>query len=286
MGQTKRAWVGQAGQALLEYVLLILISMTLILGVVWKFNSAFHDYAYQLFRPDEGGYLFCLIQNAVLPGDDSCQSNLPRFDYASAKEKKLGGPPLTTNVNSSGAGAPPSTGSSSSNKNSAKNSSASSSGSKGTNEHETGTVATNSQDVKGSKSLTGSKSSNASNSSNSKSSKDKPLGGKGGFFEGGSGVDAPSASSDNLNSRSRFVGFEKSFSSSNIASQKIPTNENDLKSAREIANEKKKKKAASEDESPFTFGNFVKWIIIIALILLFVFFVGSQFVAVSRGNKR
>ena len=68
----------QSGQAVFEYILLLLISLMLILGVVWKFNKAFQSYASQLFSP-ETGYLACLIENAVLPGDEGCQDRMPKF---------------------------------------------------------------------------------------------------------------------------------------------------------------------------------------------------------------
>jgi hypothetical protein len=281
--------LSQSGQALLEYILLILISMTLILGVVWKFNFALHTYMTQIFSPDEG-YLACLIKNGVLPGDDICQSNFPKFNYAAAPEKKLGGDALTTERNNSvGNNLPPPYSSTPVSDSQAAGKNSSSTPTRGSGDRGSTLIATNSGDIKGASSFGGSSNSgNASSKSSTNSGKEKKSGSKG--FESSEG-DGGGGSSENSGSYfsggpSRYVSAEKSLGSRSEKAQTIPTNDHDLKTRREIAAEKLKKKSLLENESEFSFSGFVKWIIIISLILLIIFFVGSQLVAVSKGNKR
>jgi hypothetical protein len=66
----------ESGQAVLEYVLVLFVSVTLILGLLYQFNSAFKAYASNLF----GNYIACLIETGELPGSQACASSFVEFD--------------------------------------------------------------------------------------------------------------------------------------------------------------------------------------------------------------
>ncbi|MBX9766618.1 MAG: hypothetical protein K2X47_05045, partial [Bdellovibrionales bacterium] len=55
--------INQKGQASIEYVLVLVIVIMIGLGIVWKFNSAFRQFASSYF----GQYLDCLLANGELP---------------------------------------------------------------------------------------------------------------------------------------------------------------------------------------------------------------------------
>src|ERR1043166_6622756 len=71
-----------AGQALLEYVILLVIVVTIILGILVQYNKTLGQYFYSMFV-GENSYLYCLIQHAVLPGAPSCEEARPSFDAQS-----------------------------------------------------------------------------------------------------------------------------------------------------------------------------------------------------------
>lgn len=54
---------GQSGQGVVEYILLLVIAITLVFGVVYQFNDAFRVWADNYF----GEYLTCLLETGELP---------------------------------------------------------------------------------------------------------------------------------------------------------------------------------------------------------------------------
>jgi hypothetical protein len=71
--------LAESGQAAIEYILLLLISVTIILSLFTQFNRAFRTYAVNYF----GKYVTCLLEVGELPGVAGiCQSEFVAFDPA------------------------------------------------------------------------------------------------------------------------------------------------------------------------------------------------------------
>ncbi len=265
------------GQAALEYLLLIVISLGVIGGGLYQFNSAFRDYAQQLFGQE--GYFACLIEEGLLPGDESPECLSPSFDLNSAKKARF-----SENTISTGGGGR----NSSANKSPSKTetefaANGNSPTLKGqTKESGGGSIPTNSRDGIGVKlsqkspstQLLATNKKDAPNTGNMGNSSTEA-----GFLDsltqGGQGTrNIP------LNEADGVKGGQTS------KTETIPTNERDLKTSRELAAEKIKKKKLAEVNSNFSFGNILKYLIIGALLFSIIFFIGSQVVAIGRSRRR
>lgn len=81
--------LSQSGQAATEYLLILVVSAGIILGVVYQFNTAFQSFAKNYF----GEYLSCLLETGELPalGDnegtfkDGCDANFESFSLANGR---------------------------------------------------------------------------------------------------------------------------------------------------------------------------------------------------------
>jgi hypothetical protein len=71
----------ESGQGTIEYILLLVISVIVILGLLYQFNRAFKDYTIAYF----GNYISCLLEVGELPGAVACESDIATFDFKSAK---------------------------------------------------------------------------------------------------------------------------------------------------------------------------------------------------------
>lgn len=65
------------GQTLLEYILLLLITVAIGLGLLIQFNQAVREYTDMLM----GDYLTCLLQTGSLPGSQICRSKYQGFTH-------------------------------------------------------------------------------------------------------------------------------------------------------------------------------------------------------------
>lgn len=81
-----RSKARQSGQAVLEYILVLIITVFLILGVMYQFNDAFKNFLDSYF----GDYIACLLETGELPslGGDGptsaeCSSPFVNFNLAS-----------------------------------------------------------------------------------------------------------------------------------------------------------------------------------------------------------
>ena len=118
-----RAKARQAGQAILEYILVLVIIVSLILGIMYQFNDAFKNFLDNYF----GDYIACLLETGELPslggsGPTSAECISPYANFSLASGNAPGG----TSGNGSGSG----NGSSSSNGSSSDTEGSSSDGSK------------------------------------------------------------------------------------------------------------------------------------------------------------
>lgn len=86
----------QSGQATLETVLVLAVTLLIVLGLLYRFNTAFKKYTVDLY----GSYYRCLLETGELPGVGSvCKDKQTRFDIASGRELRKAGP-STYNPNS------------------------------------------------------------------------------------------------------------------------------------------------------------------------------------------
>jgi hypothetical protein len=94
-------WSGlknESGQAVFEYILIVAISVMIILGLFYQFNTAFSSYAKNFF----GNYIACLIEAGELPGSQVCASQFVAFDLNNGKP--LVGPKTDFSKSGSGSG--------------------------------------------------------------------------------------------------------------------------------------------------------------------------------------
>jgi hypothetical protein len=266
----------QSGQALLEYILILSIILTIAGGVLYQYNSSFRAYARALFVGEES-YLACLIREGVLPGVENavCDDFKPQYNFANGKPLRFqtsplsGVPPANPAGNQAGGGA-----------NSAAAQAAAGAGRAG---EVPGGVPFSSRDGIGFKTAT--KTAAAAGQGRGRRGAD-PYTGSNEFSSQAGGEQVQGGSGDG---RGRSVPI-RSTSEEDLgrekAGAKVPLNERDLKTGREIAAEKARKKGIADEESGFSIGNFLKYLIIIALAFSIIFFVGSQFVSISRGSRR
>ena len=86
MRLTKRIYlhVNERGQATIEVILLAFIAVVVILGLIYRFNTAFKKYTTDLY----GSYYRCLLETGELPGTGSvCKDRAARFEIANGREK-------------------------------------------------------------------------------------------------------------------------------------------------------------------------------------------------------
>ncbi len=265
----------ESGQAIVEYVLLLVFVVAIIGGILYQFNDAFRLYSNAWFVGQES-YLACIIKNGILPdgeSDASVDCTKPKFDLASGKPIIKDGGGLGASPNDP-------------------------------------TKSPKAKDTKISIANTGTSSGDRGSSSGSSyvpfsKSDSKKLGGGPVGKDGGSkastgnnGVSSINVTgnqdgeggrnSDGLSyyGGTKYKGTEDS--SRERTATSVPVTTRDMKSTRELAAEKAKKKAKGGDDSgmDFSFSNIVKLLIIVALIFGIIFFVGSQVLAVSRSKNR
>lgn len=260
----------QKGQAITEYVLLLTISLIIIGGIIYQFNTAFKVYMDAWFLDPDESYLACIIKNGILPdgGDQTGDCVKPKLDLKNGKilaKNNSGRPNGNSKAGDGGGGTnAPGTG-------------RDGTGGRSGDSRSRGGIAYNSADAKnaGLKSSVG-KEAKANTGDTGFSSTTGGISGEGGAGAG-----------ENIFYSGSRKGKGESENMDEKSSTNVPLNDRDMKSAREIAAEKSKKlKAEQEKEFELSFGNVFKYLIIALLIFSLVFFVGSQFLAVARSKKR
>jgi hypothetical protein len=264
-------WNSQKGQTLIEYIFLLAIVVMVVLGVAYRFNSGFADFADKFFG-NEDSYVACLIKEGLLPGDAGGKCERPQLDFQAGKKIPL----------SAGGGNRPNTPSTlgtTKTAGAAQNPKPIESGASraGENNHSipVGKFGGNSGKYIGDSTQSGGAGSPPQQNSS----------GSGKVSAGGINTDTASKEQQDL--RARNVPFSKGDKlGDKKGDDNIPFGDRDRKTSREIAEEKKKKAQSKDLETELSFGKIFRYLIIAALIFGIIFFVGSQFVAVSRGNKR
>ncbi len=83
----KNTILNSSGQATVEYVLVAIIVIVIVLGLVFQFNDAFRNYSRNYF----GAYLQCLLDNGELPNlgaensASTCDQEFQAFNIASGR---------------------------------------------------------------------------------------------------------------------------------------------------------------------------------------------------------
>ena len=281
----------EQGQAFVEYLLLLIIVLVLGFGLFYQFNSAFRQYlAGEGGLFGKSGYLECLVRSGQLPfatnlpADQEKCSLTPMEDFHKMKPKISGG--------LSGGGGSGLSGSSNSGSGNGSNSSANQGGSPASDGKPSGrTVPASAADSGGGAFKGLSKDPNQSGAgtrAGNKSTNESYTGSDKVSSANGGGGDGGQDSSDSL--RPRFFADQKLGSGGTVKSasgKAIPASERDLKSKDLIdAEAKQKRKLSMQDDEPFTFGASLRWIAIVLIIFFILFFVGTQLIAISRGQKR
>ena len=271
------------GQAVIEYVLLLIISVSLILMLT-----------YQIFRPMKdfiqgfmGDYVACLLETGQLPSLSADESATKGSDDCKAKFNNVAGKGSGSGGSGSGAGSGSSSDSSSSK---------SSSGSKDSDSGSSG----GGGGYAGSSSRNGGRSIRSARSGASgvdgSSGKDGKVveialdgGGSGGFFKGSNG--------------GGYIGQGRKITSVGVAGltdaekkkleKKATGGKNAVVASGDFAGAPKKtsvkppepKREIASEEQPLTIGNFIRYLFIAALVLALVIFIGGQALQMSKSGE-
>lgn len=76
----------EAGQAFIEYILILMVIVILLLSAIWRLSTAYRNYSTNLF----GNYFACLLETGELPGiaDSICGAEYQKFSLQTGIEKR------------------------------------------------------------------------------------------------------------------------------------------------------------------------------------------------------
>lgn len=307
--------INQKGQASIEYVLVLVIVIMIGLGIVWKFNSAFRQFASSYF----GQYLDCLLANGELPAIASskpgaCDAQFRPFDIANGRSPVNVGSSSGSSGDSSNSGGNNSSRNSQGSKDSnsgdksEKDSSTSGNGAAGSSSNRSSQR--NKSDNDGNPGGLGSESANSlrvaapsaagssskSPVSNSSAESDKERDGDSdkkvelADGAGGSGNSRFGSRADVGEGRLKYVpggrqgrgdGGEET-----LRPEKVPSGDRDQANGDgRVPLGKGGRKVASEDlDGSLGLPDFLRYLIIAAIIIALVLFLGGQAVQVSKGQ--
>lgn len=88
---SQKSRVSQAGQAVVEYILVLVVTVSIIIGILYQFNDAFKGFLDNYF----GDYIACLLETGELPslgGDgptqSECNAGFANFSIANGRPSK------------------------------------------------------------------------------------------------------------------------------------------------------------------------------------------------------
>jgi hypothetical protein len=311
--------INQKGQATIEYVLVLVIVIMMGLGIIWKFNSAFRTFALSYF----GQYLDCLLANGELPSISSgkpgtCDAQFTAFDLASGRSPI---DPYSSGSNSGGnsRGGDYGKAKNSQSSSGSKSSDSSSSGDNGSGPR--GSASSRKSSIGSSPSSSKKNNSpgglgNDSSGDNripapSRASTNSPFGGRGNSpsgddsgkspngdkekFEAGSGGSSNSSRfgsrADIEDGRLRFVPSGSQSGSEGgeetLRPNKVSASERDATSSgQRIPIAKGSRKIASDNEldASMALPDFLRYLVIAAIIIALVLFLGGQALQISKGQ--
>lgn len=258
-----------SGQGVIEYILVLIVTVAIILGVIYQFNDAFRVYAKSYF----GDYLACLLETGELPsiggeGNGMCNAFFQPFSLASGR-------PYATGNTGDGGG-----GSGNNNNETAAPTKAGESKASGNTPY----VASNSS---GGGSQFRSRSSSGAGSSSSSSSKNRNN------YTGSSdasippsalGSKASGSGSQNQYLEGDFYVERRTVEESEEANKiAIKTSSSTVQQVQRMrVNRQEASVKQEEADVGFTVGNFLRILLIIAIIVALVVFLGGQALQISK----
>ncbi len=271
----------EQGQGALEYILLLTVVVAIIVGLIFQFNKNFGEYAENYF----GSYLKCLIQNGELPSLGSedagvtvntCSQAFKPFTMAEGR------PPNDSNKNNQGDSNKTSDGKG---KKTSPNRFSSNGGSRGGPSGRGGRAG-------GSGNVSGS--SFAAKGTNNNVKKDKIFvggGGLGTIKKSKSGKNDDSA--NGRNSKGKRVGTVNVYDpdkdkkgSGKIKVRKDKQNDEQSKKSKSFRQAASiKKNVSPEVEVELSFGDYIRYLIIAAILIVLLFVVGGQIFQASKGSE-
>ncbi len=269
-----------SGQAVIEYVLMLVISVSLVLMLMSQIFKPFQAFV-QSFM---GDYMACLLETGELPklGADTQKDSECKFSF----EGVSGNASNSSNSSKSGSDNK-SDSSSSSDKNSSKSSSSSSS---------SGTYAGSNSRPRGSNAITRARAPTKGVSGDSDTG-GKVIeitlegGGAGTLYkakngasysvDGGRRVASIPVSGMTEEERKKLEKKAESGKKSTIVSGDMPT-----KPKKMAVKKPEARTVAEAPEEPVTFGNFIRWLFIAALVIALVIFLGGQALQFSKSGEK
>lgn len=271
----------ESGQGVLEYILTLVVSIALVLGITYQFNDAFKVWANNYF----GDYLSCLLESGELPtiggnggGSAVCDQLFQNFSLANGRPAK----PSAPGGSSSG-------GSSSGNEGS-QGRSDSTTPARAVSESSANNGYTRVNRGGGGSSAAG----GPFNKNNPQDSEGGSGGGRRNVYTGNTDVSAGGGAAGTSGRGSRTDkdgGLNSGFfvSRSETAQErttqfaaKLSDKSSGARKARFLVERKPAQTGKVPDDEPLTFGDYLRYILIAALILALVLVVGGQFLQISN----
>lgn len=279
----------QSGQAAVEYILLIIIVMAVMFGAVYQISTAFQSFAKGYF----GDYLTCLLEAGELPslgdGTGLCSGSYAPFSLANGR-------PYIGVKGPSGNGGAGGDGSSENDRNIAGSGDGASSSNEGAGSSRFVPVGS-----RGSSGF-GSSSGRTGEGQSSEDEKKKGLAaataGDGGFDNRGRGARAFESSEtssgtepeDEIIGRTRFVSKKPDEKKQALRKDKVDVNEADRKiKGKRVptsASGRAQGKEISDDDLALTLPNFIRFLLIAAIVIALVLFLGGQALAIKKGTEK
>jgi hypothetical protein len=288
----------EAGQAAVEYILILAITVIIILSILWQFSTAFRVYAEAFFD----GYIACLLETGELPGTTICDSDIKSFDLNDG-QKLIAGNLSPGNGGESGSSADSSKREAGSRGQSDRGKKAESDQAKNTSEESAGS---------GGEAVAGSGGGGSASVGRVGRFESRRRSTAVGQFKGSSaeaaiaGADSafgpvPVGSAGNVIDPSRRRALRRDYGVMTLGSDeneedgrppvapvtKKASNGQELKPR--VAKEILRKPAAKTDEnkeSGFTFGNFLKFLLIAIILIAIVVFFGGQLLQISKSREK
>jgi hypothetical protein len=302
---TRSRKLNESGQAVIEYILVLTITVFLIGTFLYQFSTAFRKYANNFF----GEYVACLLETGELPGQakGECKDLMNPFNLADGKTatgKDIAG---TGGVGSGqGGGSGSNSSSTSSNGKTGKNAKSGGNGSSSDSDSSSssggapaGELAVNSTrgdgDGFGARSIR--------RSTPIRTSKDDGAGGAGGKGREAlkpvgaySGSDSSGSSSDGRGRRralGRGFGFmgqeeQERREEERPATKAVAKDEGDGLRPKKVSVDTSRAPASDKDtgDSGFSIGNFLRVLIIAGILIAIFILFGGQLLAISKGGEK
>jgi hypothetical protein len=266
--KNSRALGSESGQAIVEYILVLVVTVAIVLGGVYQLNSAFKAWSKTYF----GDYIACLLETGELPniggspGDSTiCQQVFSPFDPKGGSQS----PALA------GAGKAAGSGSAGGSRESGRGGGGGGGGGSSGGHFGSSSSSRSSADGAGGRRV----------ASDSISTGDM------GSSSGGGGYSATyrqqnAEKKERLDNRFAFdKESEDKQKRGSFSVSKTAGGDAEAKQKLTIKRKANLKDEHGPDDSPMTFGNFIRWLIIAAIIIALVVLVGGQMLQVGKSME-